>query len=305
MRIVFIGAVEFSKHCLREVLECGGNVVGVFTLDREHAAFHSDYALLSDVGDLYGTTTYLVEKINAPESVQQIQSLEPDVIFVFGWSQLVSRQILDIPRLGCIGTHPALLPRNRGRHPIVWTLVEGLTESGLTFFYMDEHADSGDILWQRGFPVSLEDDAGSVYAKIEQLASEAIREFLPQLERGTAPRVPQNHDEATYWRRRTTSDGEVHWEAPTMTTYNLIRALAKPYVGAHACLDGKKLRIWRATLPADPLPSEARHLTAGSVFGHNDQGFHVRTGDGYLVIARHDLVDAERLGLETGSGHVG
>ena len=90
-----------------------------------------------------------------------------------------------------------------------------------------------------------------------------------------------------------------------MTTYNLIRALAKPYVGAHACLDGKTVRIWKATLPADPLPSEARHLTPGSVFTHDDQGLHVRTGDGYVVIARYDLVDAERLGVETGSGHAG
>ena len=90
-----------------------------------------------------------------------------------------------------------------------------------------------------------------------------------------------------------------------MTSYNLIRALAKPYVGAHAYIDGKKLRIWKATLPTDPLPSEARHVTPGSVFAHNDQEFHVRTGDGYLVIALYDTVDSERLGLESGAGHVG
>ncbi len=302
MRILFVGAVEFSRHCLQEVLGCGGNVVAVFTLADKDAAFHADYAHLSDTAGLHAVRTYEIDNINAPQTVELIRSLRPDVILVFGWSQIVSKEILRIPPLGCIGTHPALLPLNRGRHPIVWALVDGLTDSGLTFFYLDEKADSGDILWQKAFPITLEDDAGSVYRKIEALASEAIRKLLPQLESGTAPRTPQDHTRATYRRKRTEEDGEIDWSTPSMGIHNLIRALTRPYVGAHTYIDGTRVFIWQARLPAGPGPQEALSLGPGTIFNRTEAGIDVRTGDGNLLIAEYEsensvpLVVGARLG---------
>jgi methionyl-tRNA formyltransferase len=302
MRIVFVGAVEFSRHCLKEVLKNGGDVVAVLTLAKEHAGFHTDYAGLSDVAIQHGTTVYRINNINDPENVKLIQSLSPDIIFVFGWSQLIAKSILDIPPLGCIGSHPALLPQNRGRHPIVWALAEGLEESGLTFFYLDEGADSGDILWQRPFPITREDDARSLYEKIKGLASEAIAEFLPQLEQGIAPRVPQDHSQATYWRKRTGKDGEIDWAAPTVKIYNLIRALARPYVGAHTYAAGRKVTIWRAILPRRPLPTKADGVAPGTVFTTTGKGLAVRTGDGYLKICGYELEGQGALEAGTGLG---
>ncbi len=231
MRIVYVGAVEFSRCCLEEIMRQGAEVVALFTLPRDRASFHSDYADLSEIALARRVPVHYVRNINDPSSAEQLRAAHPDIIFVFGWSQLISKSILQIPPMGCIGTHPALLPQHRGRHPIVWALVEGLAESGLTFFYLDESADSGDILWQRSFPISLEDDACTVYEKVNQLAKEGLREFIPQLTRGAAPRIPQDHSRATYWRKRGEKDGEIQWEAPTMRTYNLIRALTRPYAG--------------------------------------------------------------------------
>lgn len=289
MRIVFVGAVEFSQHCLEEVLKNGGNVVAVITIAKERATFHSDYADLSEVATRYRVPVYKISSsINKPENVALIRSLQPDVIFVFGWSQLISREILNIPPLGCIGSHPALLPKNRGRHPLIWALVEGLEESGLTFFYMDEGADSGDILWQKAFPITLEDDARSLYDKIKALASEGIKEFLPQLINGTAPRIPQNHSQATYWRKRTENDGEINWSAPTLASYNLIRALTRPYVGAHTYVEGHKMIVWRAILPRAPIPPEAKDLEPGTVFATDGLSFDVRTGDNYLTVLEYE-----------------
>lgn len=302
MKIVFVGAVDFSRHCLQQVLDCDGNVVAVLTLAREDAGFHSDCANLSDVAMQHGVTVHRIKKINDPKSIELIRSLKPDVIFVFGWSQLISKRILDIPPLGCIGTHPALLPRNRGRHPIVWALVEGLIESGLTFFYVDEGTDSGDILWQKSFPITLEDDAGSLYEKIKVLASEAIREFLPQLERGTARRIPQDHSQATYWRKRSEKDGEIHWIGSTMKIYNLIRALARPYVGAHTYINNQKMLIWRARIPQKPLPPVAMDVQPGIIFARIDVGFDVRTGDGYLTVLEYEPSGKGSLGVGTQLG---
>jgi methionyl-tRNA formyltransferase len=147
MRILFVGAVEFSRHCLEEVLMAGGEVIAILTLPKEKAGFYSDYMDLTDVATQHHIPIYkLDKKISHPDNVALIRSLEPDVIFVFGWSQIITKEIIEIPRDGVIGTHPALLPKNRGRHPLIWALIKGLEESGLTFFYIDEGIDSGDII---------------------------------------------------------------------------------------------------------------------------------------------------------------
>ena len=138
-------------------------------------------ALLEEFGPLAaqaGIPFFAFAKVKDDETIARVRDLQPDVIFVWGLSQLIPAELLAIPRQGCIGVHPTLLPRNRGRHPLIWTLVDGLSEGGLTFFYLDEGADSGDILWQRPFPVHREDDAASLYRKIEALAAEAIAEQL-------------------------------------------------------------------------------------------------------------------------------
>ena len=250
----------------------------------ERATFNADYADLAPTAERFGVPVHRIRNIKDPETIDLIRSLRPDVIFVFGWSQIVTKPVLDIPPLGCIGTHPALLPKNRGRHPLIWALVEGLTESGLTFFYLDEGADSGDILWQKPFPITIDDTARTLYDKIVVLGREAIREFLPLLANGTAPRIPQDDSKATYWRKRGESDGQVRWSGETMTAYNLIRALTHPYVGAHTYLDGRKVQVWRAELPEDVLPSNADDAPPGSVFRRHGGGIDVRTGDGYLTL---------------------
>jgi methionyl-tRNA formyltransferase len=291
LRILFLGAVDFSLHCLEEVIKAKGQVVAVLTLAKGDAAFHSDHADLSGLAGEKGIPVHYIGNINEDSTLELIKSHAPDVIFVFGWSQIISKSVLDIPAMGCIGTHPALLPRNRGRHPIIWALVEGLEKSGLTFFYLDEGADSGDILWQRPFPITVEDDAGSVYLKIKSLASDAIAEFLPSLQHGTAPRLEQDRSQATYWRKRGKRDGEIAWADPTMKTYNLVRALTTPYVGSHTYVDGKTLKIWRAALPHEELPKSAAGLAPGTVFAATDSGFDVRTADGFLTVNEYEHED--------------
>jgi len=288
MRIVFIGAVDFSRHCLTEVVKLGGNVVGVLTLAPAKSVSHSDYADLSEVAARYGLPWFQVDSTSKKHTIELLRSLCPDVVFVFGWSQLLPKDLLMIPPLGCIGTHAALLPKNRGRHPLVWALVQGWEQSGLTFLYLDEGIDSGDILWQRPFSISIEDDAGSLYVKIKSLATEAIAEFLPQLERGTAHRVVQDRSQATYLRRRTEQDGEIDWAAPTQDIYNLIRGLTRPYVGAHTFLAKERINVWKGARPEGLLGGEATSLVPGTVFLHERHGLAVRTGDAYVALLEID-----------------
>ncbi len=283
MRILFIGTVRFSRHCLKEILDRGSNVVAVFTMSPEKALFNTDYEDLEPLAAEKGIPVFRVERLNDPENVQRIRSLAPDVIFVFGFSQIISREILDIPPLGCVGTHPALLPKNRGRHPLIWTLIEDLSEGGLTFFFLDEGADSGDIVWQSRFPVTDEDDAGTLYEKIMELATRGIGEILSLLERGELKGTPQDHSRATYWPKRSEEDGEINWSGSARTVWNLVRALTRPYVGAHTFCGASRLTVWRASAVSEsPLSAGAEGSIPGQIVELGPDGPIVRTGDGFI-----------------------
>ena len=277
MRIVFIGAVEFSRRCLAQVIRCGGNVVAVFGLDSVRSARHGDYADIGPLAEQYGLPFQHVTNINSPTAIEAVRQAQPDVVFVFGWSQLIGAEIRAVAP--CVGSHPAMLPLNRGRHPVIWALAEGLAESGLTFFYLDEGADSGDILWQRPFVISEEDDAGSLLEKISQFAEQAIGEFLPQISAGTGLRRPQNHQIASYWRKRTAADGEIDWRNDAQTIHNLVRALTHPYPGATAGIGGEQLTIWKTSLTSRTGGGEP-----GRILARTPLGWKVATGTGTIEI---------------------
>ena len=274
MKAIFIGAVAFSRRCLQTLLELPVEIDLVVTLDGRRSRRHADYADLAPLASQHSVPVLHVEDINSPEVFERFESVGPDVIFVLGWSQIVSDRLLNIPRLGCIGSHPALLPRNRGRHPIVWALVEGLRETGLTFFFLDQGVDSGDIVWQRSCLIDPEDDAATLYGKIEDLAVDGLRDFVPRLVSGTACRTPQDHSLATYWRKRTDDDGRIKWHQPAAQIRNLVRGLTHPYVGAHAFHFDNRFSVWRTEIPVAP---EDMSVQPGEILDVSENGVLVNT----------------------------
>lgn len=279
VRIVFIGIVDFSYHGFSEVLRNGGEVVGVVT--SESGRNNSDYRDLAPLAREHDIPLHLCRNVNDPETLAWIRSLQPDIIFCWGWSQLIKKELLDLPPMGVVGVHPALLPANRGRHPLIWALVLGLRESGLTFFFMDEGADSGPILSQRTFQITDEDNAATLYAKIKQLASEQIAEFLPRLIDGTFKAVPQDHAKANTWRKRSRKDGLIDWRMNERSILNLVRALAKPYPGAEFQWGESSVTVWKARTLGEPVSVFAE---PGRVLGHRDGKPVVRCMDGAIVL---------------------
>lgn len=289
MRFAFLGTVEFSRRTLEALLATGADVKGVLTLPRAAATFNADWADLEPVATRHGVPCHRIERIDDGAALDLVRRLAPDVLLVLGWSHLVPTAVLEIPPHGCIGSHPALLPAGRGRHPITWALVEGRSETGLTLFYLDEGVDSGDIVWQRSFPIALEDDAAAVYERVCELGCEAVRELVPLLESGGAHRIPQNHARATTWRKRTDHDRIIRWEAPALTIYNQIRGLARPYVGATTTLEGNELVVLRARPPVDAVAGGALpNVSPGTVLSRSGSELHVRTGDGLITLLEVD-----------------
>ena len=295
-RYLFIGSVDFSAHCLETLLESKVNIIDIMSPKQEFALFNSDYNDLSGVAARYSRKVYYFGNINEEEN--HIKSVKPDVIFVFGLSQIIPKNILRIPSVGCLGSHPSVLPSNRGRHPIVWSLVKGQNKGGVTFFWLDEGVDSGNIWAQKEFEMTTEDDAGSVYARVKEVAAEILEENIPFLENGVVKRMKQDHTKANYLPKRGEKDGKIDWAASSDKIYNLIRALTKPYVGAHSFLGGKRFQVWKARILKQQ--GEAPASAAGVVIWAKGNEFCVKTNDSFVLIEEHSLEKPPLAGAKLG-----
>jgi methionyl-tRNA formyltransferase len=284
LRVLFIGAVDYSRACLEHLIATNVDVVGVVC--RSSSRINADFAPLDEVARVARIPFLLTNKINASDTADWIREKQPDVAFCFGWSQLIGAEVLGIPRLGIIGYHPAMLPQNRGRHPLIWALALGLEHTGSTFFFMDEGADNGDILSQRPLPIFHDDDACSLYARMTEVALAQISEFLPQLESGSFERIPQDDAHANAWRKRSAEDGRIDWRMSAVNIYNLVRALAPPYPGATIFLDGRDYPVWKSEVIDMAVP---KNLEPGRVLAVEGSVVSVASGDGAIRLLDHDL----------------
>ena len=283
MKSIFIGSVEFSEQALKKMIDLGVDIQGVIT--KEASSFNSDYVDLSKLALKFNIPYLFTKDIDSLEVYDWIRNKNPEVIFCFGWSQLLKREILDIPNLGVVGYHPAKIPENRGRHPLIWAIALGLKETASTFFIMDEGADSGDIISQKSFKIDYEDYAEDVYKKMTQTALGQIEEFLPNLISNQIERVSQDLKRGNKWRKRGKEDGKIDFRMSSSNIYNLVRALSKPYVGAHLVHDGLDVKVWR-TIPVD---FENKNIEPGKILEIKEENILVKTGDAAIWLLDHDF----------------
>jgi UDP-4-amino-4-deoxy-L-arabinose formyltransferase/UDP-glucuronic acid dehydrogenase (UDP-4-keto-hexauronic acid decarboxylating) len=204
-----------------------------------------------------GLQVYMPEDINAREWVERARQLEPDVLFSFYYRRLIRRPLLDLPGAGCLNLHGSLLPGYRGRCPVNWALINGEKETGVTLHYMTPRPDDGDIVDQERVPIHDDDTAASLHAKLLPAADRLLDRALPLVLAGNAPRLPQDHSQASYFGGRTPDDGLIDWSRPAIGIRNLVRAVTRPYPGAFTWFRGRKLYVWVAgeiggTVPMPP-----------------------------------------------------
>lgn len=290
-RAVFIGCVDFSARMLKHMLARDAvEMVGV--LSRAESPFNADFRPLVPIAERHGIPALAVVGNDQDAMAGWIAERAPEVIFCIGWSYLLRPAVLDIAPLGVIGYHPALLPRNRGRHPIIWALALGLEKTGSTFFVMDEGADSGDIVSQIPVPIRADDDAASLYARLADTAVGQLDDIMGWLADGSLPRTPQDAALATNWRKRSREDGRIDWRMPARGVYNLVRALTRPYVGAHCLCRGEEVKVWRSRLCGTPEPD----LEPGNVVALDDREIVVKCGDGAVALLEHEFSSMPKVG---------
>lgn len=278
MRIVFIGSVKFSSSILNELIRLGCEIVGVCA--KPEPGVNADYCDIGYLALNQGVPYIYATDINSREIVDWIAGKKPDVIFCIGWSQILKNDILRIPKIGVIGFHPSELPKNRGRHPIIWALVLGLKQTGSTFFFMDKGVDSGDVISQEIIPISENDNASSLYEKITKTAISQINHFVPKLQSGLLPRVRQDGKAANLWRKRSEADGLIDWRMTSKSIHNLVRGLASPYIGAHFVHNDEKIRVWRTEL----VRRKMSNIEPGRVIDRTKDGIIVKCGEGSILL---------------------
>jgi methionyl-tRNA formyltransferase len=287
MRIIFLGYHNIGYACLQALIglgqELGDEIVAVVTHaddPKENIWFASVRQLAFD----HYLPVYQPANPNDPDFVAAMQALQPDFLFSCYYRHMLKQPLLELPRLGALNLHGSLLPRYRGRVPVNWVLVHGESETGVTLHYMEAKADQGDIVGFKRVPITYEDTALTLFAKMTAVAPELLRETYPLLRAGAAPRLSQDHNQASYYGGRTPADGRIDWRHAAQQTYNLVRAVTHPYPGAFTFFQGRKLLVWAGQVMAAPVsaPADTGQVTAG-VPG---EGLLVATGAGHFLITQ-------------------
>ncbi len=279
MKIVYISGVKFGFELLEEILKNNFQISAVFSYEDSKSSIYSDYVSFDKLCKKYNIKHVKVKNINDKENVELIKSISPDLILVMGWSQLIKNKIIDIPNLGLIGSHPTELPKYRGRAPIPWSIIKGLKESALTFFYIEDGVDDGDIFAQQKFLIKPNDDATSLYNKIINLGKQMIIDNLRLLENKKSIRIKQ--DESKFielWKKRTPDDGLINWSKSSQEIQSLIRASTHPYPGAFTFFKKSKMIIWKADFLENDI------YEPGKILDVTNNGVIIGTGNGIVTL---------------------
>ncbi|OBJ55819.1 methionyl-tRNA formyltransferase [Mycobacterium sp. 1423905.2] len=287
MRVVTFGFQTWGCKTLQSVLDLGHDVVLAVT---HPASEHSYKAIWSDsVEDLArsrGIPLHITERVDA-ETIDVVKRVEPDVIVVNSWYSWMPPELYDLPPHGTLNLHDSLLPKFTGFSPVLWALISGETEFGLTVHRMDDGLDTGDILIQRSLPIGPTDTGTDLVLRGMDLIPGAVRDALSALESGTAVWRPQNKADRTYFHKRSERDSLIDWNWPAEDLERFVRALSDPYPRAFAFYRGERVEVLAARV------SEARYGgTPGRVIVQEGGGAVVcgpntyRGGNRGLVITR-------------------
>lgn len=284
MRILFIGCVQSSYCFLEKLIENKKNIVGVIT--KKASNFNSDFCDLGMVCKEHGIDYKYVININDSESKEYIREKNVDLILCLGWSHLLDAEVLGLASNGCVGFHPAELPQNRGRHPLIWALALGLEKTASTLFLMDEKADTGKIVSQEMIEIDYTDDAATLYKKVMDVAVVQLINLVNSFEQHNVTFLSQDDKQGNSWRKRGKKDGEIDWRMSSRGIYNLVRALTKPYVGAHFCHDDKEYKVWKVREIYD---DQYRNIEPGKVLRRITKNqFIVKAGDNLIEVMMCD-----------------
>lgn len=247
MKIVFMGTPDFARDSLSAIYDAGHEIPAVVTVPDKPKGRGmklipcevKEYAVEKNI------KVYQPEKLREnKEIVDILKDINPDVICVVAYGKIIPKEILEIPKYGCVNVHPSLLPQYRGSAPIQWAILNGDKETGVTTMYLDEGMDSGDIILQTKTPIDKDETSGELWDRLSKIGAELLVETLEKIENKTASRIKQPK-EFTLAPMLEKSQAKIDWESKTAEEIkNLVRGL-NPIMGAYAVLNQKKIKFWK------------------------------------------------------------
>lgn len=287
MRLTLIGQGAFGEAVLKAFLEKGKQVVGVY-LPPDVPGARPDP--LKELALSQGIPLFQPRRMRDPEVYAGYKELAPDLGVMAFVTDIVPATILNCPKLGTIQYHPSLLPRHRGASAINWAIINGETKTGLTIFWPDAGIDTGPILLQKEVEIDADDTVGSLYFnKLFPLGVEALVEAVEAVEKGMAPRLPQDESQATYEPTCRQEHAIIDWSQPAHRVYNLIRG-TNPQPGATTYFRGQKIKIFDSELR--PAPGE---VAPAQIIEVGEQGFLVAAAGGAILVKRVQPVASPKI----------
>lgn len=292
MRVVFMGTPDFAVGTLEALLEAGHEVVAVVT-QPDKPKGRGKTLMPTPVKEAALARMIPVlqpKKVREPEFVETLRKIGPDVIVVAAFGQIISKEILKMPRYGCINVHASLLPAYRGAAPIQWAVINGDKESGVTIMRMNEGLDTGDMIDKVVVPLDENETGGSLFDKLSAAGAKLCAEVLEKLENGTAVFEKQPELSTTdYAAMIDKKMGKINWERPAKEIEQLIRGL-NPWPSAYTFMKGKSLKLWTAS-----VVYEEREAVPGEIVEIGKEGILVKTGEGLLLIRELQLEGKKRM----------
>ena len=295
MRVVFMGTPDFAVPTLEALIE-KHEVVGVVTQPdkRKGRGKAMAFSPVKEKALEHEIPVYQPVKVREEAFVQILRELDPEVIVVAAFGQILPESILNMPKYGCINVHASLLPKYRGAAPIQWSIIDGEKETGVTIMYMEKGLDTGDMIDKVVVPIDAKETGESLHDKLAAAGGPLLLEVLEKLEAGTAVRTRQNDEESCYAKMLTKTLGDINWTMSATAIERLIRGL-NPWPSAYTFYNGKTLKIWDADVLEEAVPTDA---VPGQVLQADKHGFTVAAGEGILKINELQLEGKKRMAAD-------
>lgn len=289
LRVIFMGTPQFACPTLQRLIDRGDEIPAVVTQpDRPKGRGQKSVPPpVKELAERHGLPVLQPIKVRAPEFIDSVREMNPDVVVVVAFGQILPKALLEIPRYGCINVHASLLPRYRGAAPLNWCIINGEIETGVTTMLMDVGLDTGDMLLKKATPIDPYEDTSSLHDRLSLIGADLLQETLDLLVQGKL--VPEKQDDALscYAPMLKKEDGLIDWTRDARTIRNLVRGMT-PWPGAFTYLDGKLVKVYRARI------GEGKGAP-GTVLAAGRDGIEVACGDGSLLLDELQLEGKKRL----------
>lgn len=282
MRIVFMGTPDFAVGSLQALCESGKHEILAVVTQPDRPKGRGNKLLQTPVKEYalaQGLTVYQPQKVKTPEFVELLHELQPELIVVAAFGQFLSKEILELPKYGCINVHASLLPKYRGAAPIQYAIIKGEKESGVTIMQMDIGMDTGAMLDKVVVPIAENTTMGELHDALREQGATLLLQVIDKIATGTAVAEPQDDAQATYATLLDRSMEHIDWSKTAQEVHNLIRGFNPAPSTFTKLLNGKSLKIW-----GSKMTDKSSAAAAGTVIETGKHSFFVACGEGVLEI---------------------